>query len=108
MPGAIVDELLGRGEPAPGFPVRVVFDDVAVFHPLLSAVPDLLPARRRGERGDRLGGGDVDLRVREIRCAADVVGVEVGEHDVADVLAAEAESVELVCRRLGRIRTQGG
>ncbi len=44
----------------------------------------------------------MDLRVRKIRCAADMVGVEMREDDVADVLAAEAESVELVCRRFGR------
>ncbi len=30
-----------------------------------------------------------------------MVGVQVGEDDVADVLAAEAESVELVCRGFG-------
>ena len=43
----------------------------------------------------------MNLGVRKIRDAADVVRVEVGENDVADVLAAEAELIELVGRGLG-------
>ena len=37
-----------------------------------------------------------------------MVGIEVGEHDVADILAAEAESVELVGRRLGGLEHRSG
>ena len=39
--------------------------------------------------------------MRKIRCTADMVGVQMGEDDVAHVLAAESEPVELVCRGLG-------
>lgn len=44
---------------------------------------------------ERFGGGDVGLGVGEIGDAADVVDVEVRDHDVADVVAAEAEPFQL-------------
>ena len=47
-------------------------------------------------------------RVREVRRAADVVGVQVGEDDVANLLAAEAESVELVGSGLGGSKLGSG
>ena len=43
----------------------------------------------------------MNARVRKIRDAADVIRVEVCDNDVADVLTAEAESLELVGRGLG-------
>jgi len=48
------------------------------------------------------------MGVREVGDAADVVGVEVCDHDVANVLAAEAEPVELACRGLGRHEHRSG
>ena len=44
----------------------------------------------------------MNLRVRKIRDAADVIRIEVRDDDVADVLVVEAELFELVGRRLGR------
>ena len=55
----------------------------------------------RGECRERFRSGDVDLRMRKIRYAADMVRVEVRDHNVADVLKAEAELVDLVRRRFG-------
>ena len=106
--GSDVDEFLGRREPSPRLPLRVVFDDVAVFHPLLSAVPVSLCAGGGGERCNCLGRGDVNSRAREVRCTADMVGIEVGEHDVANIVAAEPQSVELVCQAPRWTRTQVG
>ena len=46
--------------------------------------------------------------VRKIRRAADMIGVEVSEDDVADVVAAEAQAVELVWPRLQWTETRVG
>ena len=48
------------------------------------------------------------MGVWEVGDTADVIGVEVRDHDVANVLAAEAESVELVCRGLARHEHRSG
>ncbi len=61
-----------------------------------------------GERRDRFGRGDVKLRVRKVRRAADMVAVQVGQDDVADVLAAVPQSVELVGRRLACLKDRPG
>ena len=37
-----------------------------------------------------------------------MVGIEVGEHDVANIVAVEPQSVELVCRRLGGLEHRSG
>ena len=46
--------------------------------------------------------------MREVGDAADVVGVEMRDDDVANVLAAEAESLELVCSGFGRHEDRPG
>ena len=50
----------------------------------------------------------MNLGLREVRCTADMVGIQVGEHDVPDIVAAEAESVELDRRRLGGLENRSG
>ena len=50
----------------------------------------------------------MNRRFREVRCTADMVGIEVGEHDVPNIFAAEAESVELDGRRLGGFEYRSG
>jgi len=75
----------------------MVFDDVGPMCPLRGTVADLLAPGRRPDRAEGFGDGDVDVGVREVREPTDVVHVEVGNHDVADVFSAEAEAFDLVC-----------
>ncbi len=51
--------------------------------PLSASVARLLEPRRGGDCAERLGRGDVDLRVREVGQTADVVQVEVRDDEVA-------------------------
>ena len=99
--GSYFVELLRRCESSPGFSFWAVFDDAQLGCPLLVAISNLLLTGGRGECRERFRSGDVDLRMRKIRYAADMVRVEVRDHNVADVLTAEAELVDLVRRRFG-------
>lgn len=54
-------------------------------------VAGLLDHRSRVESGGGLVTGQVDPRPGKVAESADVVGVEVGQHDVADVVRIEAE-----------------
>lgn len=101
--GSDLVEFLRRRESAPGFSVRTVFDNGSLGCPLLAAVADLL--LEGGCRGDSecLRGGYVNSRVRKIRDAADVIRVEVGDNDVADVLHGGSRVA-----RAGRRRSRWG
>lgn len=89
-------KFLSRGEASPLLALRVVFHDVGLVRPLGAPVAGLLEPRRGDYRAERLGGSDVDLGMREVGQAADVVQVEVRDHDVANIVAAEAELFDLV------------
>ena len=95
-------EFLGGGEPAPRLAVGLVVDEVRSVRPLRAAEPEPLPTARLNAPRE-LRGGHVDLGVREVGEAADVVDVEVGRDDVADVVDAKPEALDLPGRGLGGI-----
>jgi hypothetical protein len=84
--GSYFVELLRRCESSPGFSFWAVFDDAQLGCPLLVAISNLLLTGGRGECRERFRSGDVDLRMRKIRYAADMVRVEVRDHNVATSL----------------------
>lgn len=94
--GTDVVEGLRGGEAAPCFAVGGVFDEVWPVRPLWFAVPQFLACRWIVDGAESFCGSDVDLGVREVRDSADVIKVEMGDDDVAHVLRAEAESLDVV------------
>lgn len=83
------------GEALPGRAPHLAEGPVRAVGPLHGPV-----AHAVEEGAGRMGGGvlvgqDVDSRLGGVGDAAEVVVVEVGEHDVAHILGAEAEAPEL-------------
>lgn len=85
----------GRGEAVPRLPAGSVLDEQGPVVPLGGPETEPLPPGGRVDRAPRLGRGDVHPRPGEVRDPPDVVGIEVGEHDVAHVLAPETEALDL-------------
>jgi|SRR5271166_938801 len=96
---------LGGGEPSPRLPAGVVFDEVGAVCPLLAAIADLFLSGGGVHRAERFGRGDVDLGVREVGQTADVVEVEVGDDNVADIVTVEPEPFDLVGDSLAALST---
>src|SRR5881227_1188152 len=68
---------------------------VRAGRPLLGSVALAVHPRRALERVVALGGEHVDARAGEVVEAAGVIEVEMGEDDVANVRALEAEPLDL-------------
>jgi hypothetical protein len=76
--------------------------------PLVGPVPPALAPRRRVHRGLVLAGVDVHGRPREVADPADVVEVEVGQHDVPDLLRPVPEPGDLADRGLVGVEPRVG
>jgi hypothetical protein len=74
--------------------------------PLDAAVANPLSPRRRLDGPLRFGGGDMDLGVRKVGKPADMVEVEVRDHDVAHVVSVEAQSFDLAGGRFLRVENR--
>lgn len=101
--GGDLCQLLRGGEPTPGFTVDGVLDDLGSVCPLGATEPDSVAERAGPHGAEGFRSGDVDLRVGEIRDTADVIGVEVGDDDVADVGVSVPELLDLAEGGFGRI-----
>src|SRR5579862_2574072 len=76
------------------------------MRPRRATVTRALVRRARAQRGVELHAAHVHLRRREIAQAAGVIGIEVREHDVAHVLALEAEPLQLRERGLALVEAR--
>lgn len=94
--GRDLGEFLGAWEAAPGLgSLRCVLDQPRTMLSLCWSVASLLGAGLRMHGGEGLGGGEVDLCPGEVGQATDVVGVEVGQDDMAYVVRVELHPWEL-------------
>ena len=87
----VVPDRLGGREAEPLVAAGAVLDPVRAVPPLGLEVPRAV-AERGVEGGVQLGPVDVDAGVREVREAAGVVEVEVGDDDVAHVGGVEPQA----------------
>jgi len=95
--GVDVVEWLCGGESSPRFPAGTVLGQARSMRPLRMAVAQLFTGRRSVNGSQGFGGGEVDLRMREVGDSSDVVEVEVSDDDMADVVRSEAECLDVVC-----------
>lgn len=69
--------------------------------PLSASISQSLAERRGVDGTAGFGGGDVEVSLGEVGDPADVVEVEVGEHNVSNVGRAVAELFDLAGRGFG-------